>query len=187
MKHVSIRDSDRNRTEGLLFLSRSCIIQTFCTAQLFDAHFLTVPVFSSSFYDNLFVFLWMGLFLFFFFFMIFFLSFCFYSFFFFLSFFLSFFQPDVCENSVSVSLQGDSSLLAEATLIPPTPEKRGGQVFLSPSLCIHLFLCPFISSFILLAGLLYPFRYVFPPHHPSMWSPTPGLWWFLCAAAWFAF
>ncbi|XP_043095856.1 transcription initiation factor TFIID subunit 1 isoform X2 [Puntigrus tetrazona] len=36
-------------------------------------------------------------------------------------------QPDVCENSVSVSLQGDSSLLAEATLIPPTPEKRGGQ------------------------------------------------------------
>uniref|UniRef100_A0A672PF65 Transcription initiation factor TFIID subunit 1-like n=1 Tax=Sinocyclocheilus grahami TaxID=75366 RepID=A0A672PF65_SINGR len=34
---------------------------------------------------------------------------------------------DVCENSVSVSLQGDSSLLAEATLIPPTPEKRGGQ------------------------------------------------------------
>uniref|UniRef100_A0A672PGU3 Transcription initiation factor TFIID subunit 1-like n=1 Tax=Sinocyclocheilus grahami TaxID=75366 RepID=A0A672PGU3_SINGR len=33
---------------------------------------------------------------------------------------------DVCENSVSVSLQGDSSLLAEATLIPPTPEKRGG-------------------------------------------------------------
>uniref|UniRef100_A0A671LD25 Transcription initiation factor TFIID subunit 1-like n=1 Tax=Sinocyclocheilus anshuiensis TaxID=1608454 RepID=A0A671LD25_9TELE len=35
-------------------------------------------------------------------------------------------QPDVCENSVSVSLQGDSSLLAEATLIPPTPEKRGG-------------------------------------------------------------
>uniref|UniRef100_A0A8C1UC63 Transcription initiation factor TFIID subunit n=1 Tax=Cyprinus carpio TaxID=7962 RepID=A0A8C1UC63_CYPCA len=36
-------------------------------------------------------------------------------------------QPDVCENSVSVSLQGDSSLLAEATLIPPTPEKRGGD------------------------------------------------------------
>ncbi|XP_073670752.1 transcription initiation factor TFIID subunit 1 isoform X2 [Paramisgurnus dabryanus] len=36
-------------------------------------------------------------------------------------------QPDVCESSVSVSLQGDSSLLAEATLIPPTPEKRGGQ------------------------------------------------------------
>ncbi|XP_052448605.1 transcription initiation factor TFIID subunit 1 isoform X1 [Carassius gibelio] len=36
-------------------------------------------------------------------------------------------QPDVCENSVSVSLQADSSLLAEATLIPPTPEKRGGQ------------------------------------------------------------
>uniref|UniRef100_A0A673MRA1 Transcription initiation factor TFIID subunit n=1 Tax=Sinocyclocheilus rhinocerous TaxID=307959 RepID=A0A673MRA1_9TELE len=36
-------------------------------------------------------------------------------------------QPDVCENSVSVSLQGDSSLLAEATLIPPTLEKRGGQ------------------------------------------------------------
>uniref|UniRef100_A0A671L5N8 Transcription initiation factor TFIID subunit n=1 Tax=Sinocyclocheilus anshuiensis TaxID=1608454 RepID=A0A671L5N8_9TELE len=36
-------------------------------------------------------------------------------------------QPDMCENSVSVSLQGDSSLLAEATLIPPTPEKRGGQ------------------------------------------------------------
>uniref|UniRef100_A0A8C2G7J1 Transcription initiation factor TFIID subunit 1 n=1 Tax=Cyprinus carpio TaxID=7962 RepID=A0A8C2G7J1_CYPCA len=35
-------------------------------------------------------------------------------------------QPDVCENSVSVSLQADSSLLAEATLIPPTPEKRGG-------------------------------------------------------------
>uniref|UniRef100_A0A673N2Z0 Transcription initiation factor TFIID subunit 1-like n=1 Tax=Sinocyclocheilus rhinocerous TaxID=307959 RepID=A0A673N2Z0_9TELE len=35
-------------------------------------------------------------------------------------------QPDVCENSVSVSLQGDSSLLAEATLIPPTLEKRGG-------------------------------------------------------------
>uniref|UniRef100_A0A672PI01 Transcription initiation factor TFIID subunit 1-like n=1 Tax=Sinocyclocheilus grahami TaxID=75366 RepID=A0A672PI01_SINGR len=34
---------------------------------------------------------------------------------------------DVCENSVSVSLQGDSSLLAEATLIPPTPEKRGGD------------------------------------------------------------
>ncbi|XP_073717221.1 transcription initiation factor TFIID subunit 1 isoform X2 [Misgurnus anguillicaudatus] len=33
-------------------------------------------------------------------------------------------QPDVCESSVSVSLQGDSSL---ATLIPPTPEKRGGQ------------------------------------------------------------
>lgn len=124
----------------------------------------------------------------------FFSSFFFFSIFFFISFyfycllfFLSFFQPDVCENSVSVSLQGDSSLLAEATLIPPTPEKRGGQVFLSPSLCIHLFLCPFISSFILLAGLLYPFRYVFPPHHPSMWSPTPVLWWFLCAAAWFAF
>uniref|UniRef100_A0A673MWK8 Transcription initiation factor TFIID subunit n=1 Tax=Sinocyclocheilus rhinocerous TaxID=307959 RepID=A0A673MWK8_9TELE len=36
-------------------------------------------------------------------------------------------QPDVCENSVSVSLQGDSSLLAEATLIPPTLEKRGGD------------------------------------------------------------
>uniref|UniRef100_A0A671L622 Transcription initiation factor TFIID subunit n=1 Tax=Sinocyclocheilus anshuiensis TaxID=1608454 RepID=A0A671L622_9TELE len=36
-------------------------------------------------------------------------------------------QPDMCENSVSVSLQGDSSLLAEATLIPPTPEKRGGD------------------------------------------------------------
>ncbi|KAI7812775.1 transcription initiation factor TFIID subunit 1 isoform X1 [Triplophysa rosa] len=36
-------------------------------------------------------------------------------------------QPDVCESSVSVSLQGDSSLLAKATLIPPTPEKRGGQ------------------------------------------------------------
>lgn len=91
----------------------------------------------------------------------------FFSFFFFPSILLSFFQPDVCENSVSVSLQGDSSLLAEATLIPPTPEKRGGQVFLSPSLCIHLFLCPFISSFILLAGLLYPFRYVFPPSiHP---------------------
>uniref|UniRef100_A0A673NNP4 Transcription initiation factor TFIID subunit 1 n=1 Tax=Sinocyclocheilus rhinocerous TaxID=307959 RepID=A0A673NNP4_9TELE len=35
-------------------------------------------------------------------------------------------QLDMCENSVSVSLQGDSSLLAEATLIPPTPEKRGG-------------------------------------------------------------
>ncbi|XP_051965254.1 transcription initiation factor TFIID subunit 1 isoform X3 [Xyrauchen texanus] len=36
-------------------------------------------------------------------------------------------QPDVCESNVSVSLQGDSSLLAEATLIPPTPDKRGGQ------------------------------------------------------------
>ncbi len=148
IKHVSIRESDRNRTEGLYF-SLSCIIQTLCTAQLFNAHSLTVPVFSSSLYDNLFVFLWMGLFLFFLY------PFVFVSFF--LFFFLSFFQPDVCENSVSVSLQGDSSLLAEATLIPPTPEKRGGQVFLSPSLCIHLFLCPFISSFILLAGLLYPF------------------------------
>ncbi|XP_035383050.1 transcription initiation factor TFIID subunit 1 isoform X1 [Electrophorus electricus] len=36
-------------------------------------------------------------------------------------------QPVVCENSVSVTLQGDVSLLAEATPVPPAPQKRGGQ------------------------------------------------------------